>query len=309
MKTKLLLFITFLSPLCLFSQSENDKLIYMDSSSAQTTKENYVYYRIIKDYYLKKNKYKVEEYYKSGKIRIEGISTERDVYKYFGIQTKYYETGNIEEKTTYKDGQTEGPFFSFYENGNKRTEGAYIIDNYGYRLKINQYWDEKGNQKVVDKVGQYDEVNGKIILSGPLKNGFKEGNWNGFDKILKISFLETYKDGTFISGISTDENGTEHKYSEINERPDPVNGIKDFYSFIGKYFKTPENEKITGRLFVNFVVNKYGVIEDIKVLRGLSETIDKEALRVVNAYQEKWKCGKSRGIALNTKYTFPILVK
>jgi antitoxin component YwqK of YwqJK toxin-antitoxin module len=295
--------------MCLFSQSENDKLIYMDSSSGKTTKDNHIYYLIIRDYNLKKDNYKIEEYYKSGKLKQEGISTEKDAYKYVGILATYYESGSIQEQTTYKNGQTEGPYYSFYANGNKKSIGEYVLDSYGYRLRINDYWNVNQDQKVVDKVGNYDEVNGKIILSGRIKNGFKEGNWKGFDKILNISFLETYKDGTFISGISTDENGTEHKYSEINERPDPVKGINDFYGFIAKNFKTPENEKITGRLFVNFVVNKYGVIQDIKILRGLSENIDKEALRVVNGYKEKWNYGKSRGIAVDTKYTFPIQVK
>lgn len=309
MKTKLLLLIIFLVPLYLFSQNENDRIVYMDSSSAQTTKENHVYYRIIKDYNLKKNNYKIQEYYKSGKIKNEGISTEKDVYKYFGIRTTYYESGNIREKITYKNGQTEGPYYSFYETGNKWTEGENVLDKYGYRFKINQYWDEKGSQKVIDGFGIYDEVKDKTTQSGPLKKGFKEGVWKGFDESLNIIYTENYKNGKFISGNSTDGNGIERKYSEINEKPDPVNGISDFYEFIAKNFKTPEDEKIKGRVFVNFVIDKNGFIKDIKILRGLSENIDKEALRVVNGYKEKWKGGKSRGIAVDTKYAFPILVK
>jgi len=304
-----LFFLILLFPVYLFSQGENDKLIYMDSSSGKTTKENHVYYRIIRDYNLKKDNYKLEEYYKSGKLKQEGVSTEKDVYKYFGIVTSYYENDNVQEKTTYKDAQPEGPYFSYYENGNKKAEGEYFSDSFARRLKINQYWDQNGNQKVIDGFGVYEEVKYKVTQSGPLKNGLKNGVWKGFDKKTNANFTETYKDGDFVSGTSIDENHIERNYTKIDESPEPVNGIRDFYDFIGKNFKTPKNEHISGRIIASFTVDKNGFIKEIKILKGLSEKTDAEALRVLNLYKKKWKSGKSRGIDVDIKYGLPIQVK
>lgn len=283
----------------------------MDSTKAQTTKGSHIYYRIIKDYYLKKDSYKIEEYYKSGKLKQEGISTEKDVYKYFGFLTSYYETGGVEEKITYEDSQPQGPCFSWYENGKKRSEGRNFLDTkaHAYIYEIDQYWDKDGNQKVTNGYGTHDEIKGKISLSGPLVKGRKDGIWKGSDKNLKIQFTETYQNGEFISGTSIDENLVERKYTKISEKPDAINGMKDFNDFIGKNFKTPKNETISGRIFVSFFVSKEGFIKDIKILRGLNEEIDNEALRVVGLYNKKWKAGKSRGIDVDVKYACPINIK
>ena len=62
---------------------------------------------------------------------------------------------------------------------------------------------------------------------------------------------------------------------------------------------------ITGRVYLNFVVNKLGEIENVKVMRGVDPSLDKEAVRVINK-MPKWKPGKQRGKAVKVSYTVPI---
>ncbi len=60
-----------------------------------------------------------------------------------------------------------------------------------------------------------------------------------------------------------------------------------------------------GKVFVQFVVNKDGSIEQVKVLRGVSDAIDQEAKRVVRT-MPKWSPGEQAGKKVRVRYTLPI---
>src|SRR5690606_2824485 len=60
-----------------------------------------------------------------------------------------------------------------------------------------------------------------------------------------------------------------------------------------------------GTVWVEFVVNKKGEIEDAAVLRGIGAGCDEEALRVVNE-MPLWNPGKQRGLPVNVRFKLPI---
>ena len=80
------------------------------------------------------------------------------------------------------------------------------------------------------------------------------------------------------------------------------------YEFLGKNIQYPEMAKengIQGKVFVDFVVMKDGTIRDVKVVKGVDEALDNEAIRIVQM-MPKWKPGKQRGKAVNARFTLPI---
>lgn len=62
---------------------------------------------------------------------------------------------------------------------------------------------------------------------------------------------------------------------------------------------------IQGKVYIQFVIEKDGSITDVKVVRGVDASLDKEAVRVVKA-MPKWKPGKQRGKPVRVSYTLPI---
>ncbi|MBW7867884.1 MAG: energy transducer TonB [Brumimicrobium sp.] len=60
-----------------------------------------------------------------------------------------------------------------------------------------------------------------------------------------------------------------------------------------------------GRVFVEFVVNKDGSIEQVKVLRGVSSELDKEAQRVVRS-MPKWVPAEANGEKVRARCRIPI---
>jgi protein TonB len=80
-------------------------------------------------------------------------------------------------------------------------------------------------------------------------------------------------------------------------------------AFLAKNIEYPEQakkEKITGRVFVSFVVEKNGEVSNVKILRGIGGGCDEEALRVVSK-MPKWKPGKDDyGNSVRVQYNLPI---
>lgn len=62
---------------------------------------------------------------------------------------------------------------------------------------------------------------------------------------------------------------------------------------------------ISGKVYIQFVIEKDGSITDVKVARGVDSSLDKEAVRVVKS-MPKWTPGKQRGKPVRVAYTLPI---
>ena len=62
---------------------------------------------------------------------------------------------------------------------------------------------------------------------------------------------------------------------------------------------------VQGRVVVGFVVERDGSITDVKILRGVDPSLDREAMRVVQN-MPKWTPGKQNGSAVRVKYQVPV---
>lgn len=74
-------------------------------------------------------------------------------------------------------------------------------------------------------------------------------------------------------------------------------------------FSALEN-KIEGKVYVSFVIDKSGYVNNISVVKSLDKILDKVAVYVVSN-MPKWKPGKQRGKSVNVSYTVsvPFLAK
>lgn len=311
MKRKYLFILLFLLPNIFFSQSENDKIVYLDSLYKTTTKGNHKYYRIIKDYYLNKEEYRFEEYYSSGKIQMEGNSSDRDNLLRKGDFIYYYENGNKKSSCSFLKGRPTGNKTEWYEDGNKRLLGEYVQleDGYVSDFKTLQYWNSKNVQTVVDGNGDYEEIDEKLTGSGKVKNGWKDGIWIGKDTRLKYSYTESYENGKLTEGKSIDSLSKEHRYTKVYVMAKPTKGLEHFYEYIGKKFKIPKSAYgVSGKIILEFVIKQNGKIENTRVIKSAGYGLDEEAIRLINAYPD-WGSGEIRGIKIKALYSIPIIIK
>ena len=75
-----------------------------------------------------------------------------------------------------------------------------------------------------------------------------------------------------------------------------------------KYPREAREKGIQGKVFVTFVVNGSGKVNNAKVLEPVNPLLDAEAIRVVYAMPD-WTPGKSKGKAVSVQLTLPINFK
>lgn len=72
-----------------------------------------------------------------------------------------------------------------------------------------------------------------------------------------------------------------------------------------RYPEAAQQNGVSGRVIVQFVVERDGSITDVKVVKGVDKDLDAEAVRVVKK-MPKWQPGKNNGHPVRTKFTLPI---
>jgi protein TonB len=95
----------------------------------------------------------------------------------------------------------------------------------------------------------------------------------------------------------------------VEKSPEFPGGDDSLYTFIGRNIKYPEaakKNKIEGRVFVTFVIEKDGQVSSAKILRDIGGGCGEEALRVVNS-MPKWKPGTQRGNPVRVQFNLPIM--
>jgi len=98
----------------------------------------------------------------------------------------------------------------------------------------------------------------------------------------------------------------------IEDKPKFNNGgIENFLDFVYSEIKYPaiaiENQ-IQGRVYVEFIIDKYGELTNIKVVRSVDKSLDEEVLRVIKL-SPKWIPGKQRGNPVNVTVSLPVIFK
>ena len=96
----------------------------------------------------------------------------------------------------------------------------------------------------------------------------------------------------------------------VEEKPSFQGGdANQFSKWVNSRLVYPEIAKengVSGRVTLQFTVEKDGTVTKVRVLRGVDPSLDKEAVRVVSM-SPKWKPGKQRDRAVPVTYTFTVI--
>ena len=133
--------------------------------------------------------------------------------------------------------------------------------------------------------------------------------------------------GSFDVKGNDDVNGEVLKAKEVIAQPEPpkheeeakvFDVVEQMPSFPGgpsalmeylhdhvKYPVVAQENGVQGRVFVSFIVERDGSITDVRVVRSVDPSLDREAARVVSS-MPRWTPGKQNGSAVRVKYNVPV---
>lgn len=97
-------------------------------------------------------------------------------------------------------------------------------------------------------------------------------------------------------------------FDVVEQMPEFPGGAAELMKYLSSHVKYPvvaEENGIQGRVVCTFVVERDGSITDVRVVKSVDPSLDKEAVRVLSS-MPRWIPGKQNGSAVRVKYTAPV---
>jgi len=236
--------------------------------------------------------YVVRDYYISGKIQMfaecSEVSPEPNKE---GNTILYFENGNIDHEGQYHDNKEVGVHKWYFENGKPRKEIEYQDEKTLYH----HWWREDGHDELEDGEA--------VVLERSVKR---------FDYYSEIKNFE------IVDAYSVERTSGDTVYVVVESKPEYFGGTGQMNMDIIKNLKYPASarrQRVSGTVFVAFIVGKDGIARDFDVIRGVSQDCDQAALNAV-ASLKRWKPGmytkKIPGATphpVAVRYVLPIVFK
>ena len=165
--------------------------------------------------------------------------------------------------------------------------------------------------------GGCDEEAVRVVSSMPKwKPGIKDGKPVRVSYMMPLTFKlsdgqptkPAQKADVSKPDMKPDKNGV---YQIVEEMPQYPGGEQALLKYVSDNITYPQEAKdkeIQGRVFVSFVIEKDGSVNEVKVLRSIGGGCDEEAVRVIKG-MPKWKPGKQEGKPVRVSYMMPINFK
>ena len=114
-----------------------------------------------------------------------------------------------------------------------------------------------------------------------------------------------------VTDIKINKADADTIFDVVEVAPEFPGGMDQMAKYLSENIKYPEEAKdkgISGRVYIEFVIEKDGAVSNVKVMKSIGGGCDEEGVRVVNA-MPKWKPGMQKGKPVRVHYVLPIFFK
>lgn len=263
-----------------FSQSKT----YLDENKWKTKKRNAKYVQeivkmeskvVLKESLLENGRLLSETTLKSASSKIK-----------HGEYKAYFKNGNVREFGQYFKDKKRGDWEEFYENGDNKM----IYHTSEDKKVYSQYWDESGNS---------------ILLNG-------EGTLSQKNEKRNELSVTVFKDFLMYTIYAVRLASNDTIYDLPTKSAEFKNGYPTFYKNVGKTMKYPAEARrrgIMGRVFVQFIVNEKGQLEEVKSIKGIGAGCDEEAEKAVRNSSGQWLPAEFEKKKVKCRMILPISFK
>jgi TonB family protein len=101
-------------------------------------------------------------------------------------------------------------------------------------------------------------------------------------------------------------------FDQVDQIATPLFGMESLHKNVAHTLMYPEEARkkgIEGKVFIEFVIQTNGEMSNFKVLKGLDDSIDTEALRALMQINTKWRPAIYKGEIVKVKMVIPINFK
>ena len=310
MKSPLIILFSFWCSVSLLAQAQDPTILYVDKYDLPTEKEKAAYYREVRAHPDNKSWVSVKDFYNSNVPKQTGTFTDLYLFGREGEFVEYHENGNKKSQVTFNKGKRFGVWKTWYYNGQLR-EQRNCPEKGPCRLE--SFYDSLGNKLVDQGRGRFVKVDDEdvpvVILKGPVEDGLMNGTFTGYLKDGFVYCTEEYQNNKLIKGISNNQEGDKFSYTELEEFPNFI----EFTQYMKKNMRYPASARrtgISGTVYIRLFLGPDTRLLKAVVVRGISEDINEEAMRVVLNYKGMWGPFIKRGQTIQVESTIlPVAFK
>lgn len=277
------------------------------------------YFRVLLPPTSEDHRYNVQEYYKNGKIKLIGKILAEDTVGFNNGSLQlddqcitYYPDGKKESMITYSSGRKNGDEYYFYPNGKiySYIKNA-LFHLYTSDSKLMECYDINGEQICNNGNGKwivYDSAYKNVKIEGTVKDGKKEGEWNGkasWPDSIKYTYI--FKNNLVDKCFGYDKSGTKFEFEKEYENASFKGGPPTFIQSVRNHYKTPNNSRKAAldTMHIAFVIEKDGSLSNCDVEGSVDQSI-KDALIMAMKSCRKWSPTKYYGVPFRTKIILPM---
>lgn len=219
-------------------------------------------------------------YASNDKLVMEGTFSKLGLtMEHEGPYRSFYQNGQLENQGSYSKGKKVNLWKEYYPNGQQSDERFHQPD----KIVYHQHWDTAGNPMLTKGTG----------------------------KFTKGSQHAEVIDSILFSLFSIDSLSGDSIYVVVEENATYTGGMDAFYDAIQRDLRYPKLAKefsVQGKVYVEFVIDKSGKLHDARVIEGLGGGCDEAALDALKK-RRQWTPGKVRNKVVNQKMVLPIAFK
>lgn len=214
-------------------------------------------------------------------FNMQGKKQESGYYAYYlkdkagrikqGTYTYYDNDGNVDKTLTYKANRKEGESTRYYPDGS-----THILCHYS-----------------------------KNKLEGEFLQYYQDG---------KLRRKEYYKEGECTGGELFGQDGTPLEHQPYEVMPEFPGGIRQLMILCARNIHYPKDAlraNASGKVLVEFFVNKEGNMENFRTINRVYPSLEDEAIRVLQTIGQnyRWSPAYQDGEAKRVKFTVPVLFR
>lgn len=191
-----------------------------------------------------------------------------------------------------------------------KSDSVYSVKLYkrGSLVSIKEYKD-KALKILHGRTVSYYE-NGRIDSEGWCENNKRAGDWTFYYDNQQISGLVSFRDGKILKAVYFSSDGNlEPPSHKAEAKPAYPGGVNNYTKYIKENLRYPaqsRRNKVSGIVKIAFTVSRTGEVIDPKVISGVNDELNEEALRVIGEMPD-WQPGRQFNRPVNVRYVLPII--
>jgi TonB family protein len=258
-----------------------------------------------------------------------------------GVCESFYANGNIRSQTDFLNGIRHGNHREFYKDGQLSASATFDMEYYAgkiYRYSLDSIviFEMELDSMETGKFIHYSKNGKNILATGQFKESYRDGKWTFYNELGDLMKISSYNsdetqreidevlaaNGVYIipydetiDKLFQEEYGMPVEISPetVIDFPDTPakfsDGNGELQDFINKTINYPvvaiENN-LEGKVFLSFVVELNGSVTNVIVERGVCQSLDNEAKRVIKS-MPNWNPGTYNRQKVRTRCRIPIV--